>query len=264
MNRWTLRLLPLLFFATSLVCRAQPAPVPEGADDAGVYSHRTAGVESLAVLFIGNSLTYANNLPAIFEAFLISAGIEAAVEAIAYSNYGLEDHWASRKTRRAIDEGDWDVVVMQQGPSATEGRPSLLEYSKRFSEHIRAADAEPALYMVWPARSRSFDFDGVSDSYKAAAEAAGGILLPVGEAWRVAWKRDPQLALYGPDGFHPSVAGSYLAAAVMFRCLTSRDPRGLPAQLELRSKRRAPFSLRPELATRLQEAAAAGTSCSQP
>ncbi|MCH8125145.1 hypothetical protein IIC38_04175 [candidate division KSB1 bacterium] len=34
----------------------------------------------------------------------------------------------------------------------------------------RAVKAQTALYMVWPAASRFFDFDGVSDSYKTAAE----------------------------------------------------------------------------------------------
>ena len=95
----------------------------------------------------------------------------------------------------------------------------------------------------------------MAKSYRVAAEAADGILLPVGEAWRVAWKKDPRPALYGPDGFHPSVAGSYLAAAVMFQRLTGRDPRGLPARLELRSRRQRDLTLDPELAARLQEAA---------
>ena len=54
---------------------------------------------------------------------------------------------------------------MQQGPSATEGRPSLLEYAEFFADEIRAVGAEPALYMVWPSQARSFDFEGVSDSY---------------------------------------------------------------------------------------------------
>lgn len=32
----------------------------------------------------------------------------------------------------------------------------------------RAAGGVPALYMVWPAEARSFDFPGVSGSYLAA------------------------------------------------------------------------------------------------
>ena len=41
------------------------------------------------------------------------------------------------------------------------------------------------------------------------------LVLPVGEAWRSAWRIDPNIALYGPDGFHPSLMGTYLAALVV-------------------------------------------------
>src|SRR5581483_2484722 len=100
----------------------------------------------------------------------------------------------------------------------------------RFAAEARRAGARPALYMVWPSASMAEDFDGVSASYREAAEKVDGLLFPVGEAWRAAWRRDPKLALYGPDGFHPTVAGSYLAALVMYEQLYHRSPVGLPSR----------------------------------
>jgi hypothetical protein len=84
--------------------------------------------------------------------------------------------------------------------------------------------------MVWPSSSRRKDFDGVSESYTRAAALIDGVLFPMGEAWRAAWRRDPTLALFGPDGFHPSRLGSSLAALVIFNQLTGRLPpaRSLP------------------------------------
>jgi len=151
------------------------------------------------------------------------------IDVIAEPNFGLPDHWSNPYVHDRIADG-WDVVVMQQGPSATEGRPYLLEYSRRFAPEIRAAGAEPALFMVWPSLARFFDFDGVSDSYAAAADSVDGLLFPAGEAWRAAWAHDPDLALYGPDGFHPSPLGAYLAALVMFEQLSglSADVLGEP------------------------------------
>lgn len=182
---------------------------------------------SLRVLFIGNSLTAFNDLPGMLYSLLQVGGAEdVTIEAIARPNYGLEDHWGQQATHDAIAEG-WDVVVLQQGPSATEGRPSLLEYSEIFAAPIREAGAVPALYMVWPAEARSFDFPGVSDSYADAADRIGGLLFPAGEAWLAAWKIDPDLELYGPDRFHPSPLGTYLAALVMYEQLTGDDPRAL-------------------------------------
>ena len=180
--------------------------------------------KSLAILFVGNSLTYANDMPTMLERLLVESGYEARIEVLAYPNFGLQDHWPRRETRRAIRSGGWDYVVFQQGPSATEGRPSLLSYSKKFARLVRENGGEPALYMVWPSRMRFGDFDGVSESYRMAAESVSGVLLPVGAAWRAAWQLDSELALYGDDGFHPTRAGSLLAALVMFQRFTAIDP----------------------------------------
>ena len=124
--------------------------------------------------------------------------------------------------------------MLQQGPSALdESRRSLLDYVGRFAKEIRAAGARPAIYMVWPSSSRTSDFDDVSQSYRMAARQVDGLLFPVGEAWRVAWKRDSKLALYSTDGLHPTPAGSYLAALVMYGRLYGKSPVGLPGTLSL-------------------------------
>ena len=201
-------------------CGADPVGPDRGAD----------GV--LDVLFIGNSLTYYNNLPGMLEGlFALRDGGSINAQSVAYGGAGLPDHWEDGESRRQIAEGGWDVVVLQQGPSATEGRPYLLGYAELFAVEIRAVGAQPALYMVWPAEERFFDFDGVSDSYATAADLVDGLLFPAGEAWRAAWEVDPALELYDPDRFHPSLRGTYLAALVMYEQLSGKDPRELPAAI---------------------------------
>jgi len=223
------------------------------AASSGAAAQQQGRASPLRVLFIGNSLTAANDLPGMVRALVDSAKagpIEVGV--VAYPNFGLEDHWTTGEARPAIVQGHWDFVVLQQGPSATEGRPSLLEYGKRFAVEIRAHGATPAFHMVWPARARSFDFDGVSRSYQMAAEQVDGVLLPAGDAWRAAWESDSSLALYGPDGFHPSPAGTYLAALVVYAGLTDRSPVGLPSSITTRS---GAVHIEPEVAALLQAAA---------
>lgn len=185
---------------------------------------------ALNILFIGNSLTYTNNLPGMLSTLITTANAgPVEVASASYPDFGLMDHWSGAgDARAAIAVGGWDVVILQQGPSATEGRPSLLEYSALFAEEARKHGATPAIYMVWPARARFFDFDGVSESHRLAADAIDGLLFPVGEAWRAAWAVDSTLALYASDQFHPSVLGSYLAAVVMFEQLTGISPDQLP------------------------------------
>ena len=193
--------------------------------------------KALRVLFIGNSLTYSNDLPAVVEAFTKSTDQRPfRYKTIAFPDFSLEDHWNKKDARKAIARGEWDFVVMQQGPSASkEGRALLLEYARRFAEDIRKTGARPALYSVWPSASRMQDFNGVGESYRQAAADVDGLVFPVGEAWLTAWRANPSLGLYSADGFHPSSAGTYLAGLVIYGQLYNRSPVGLPFKLVLGS-----------------------------
>lgn len=184
--------------------------------------------EDLAILFIGNSLTYTNDLPEILRDLLESSeSSRIVVESIANPNYGLEDHWNRLSTVDRISSAPWDYVILQQGPSASEGRPSLLEYSKLFGERIKSAGATPAMYMVWPEEQRMSDFTRVRESYRAAADSIDGLFLPGGAAWQEYWTRLGDVDLYGPDNFHPSPEGSYLAAVVMWEQISGGDANDL-------------------------------------
>jgi hypothetical protein len=185
---------------------------------------------TLRILFIGNSLTAANDLPAIVESLgRAKSGQTAEATAVTANNFSLEDHWNQGNARTAIAKGGWSMVVLQQGPSALpESRVLLRDYVKRFAAEARKAGARTALYMVWPSKARTRDFDDVSESYTLAARDVDGILLPAGDAWREAWRRDPSLALYADDGFHPSPLGSYVAALTVWRGLSAQPALGLP------------------------------------
>ncbi len=212
--------------------------------------------KGLRILFIGNSLTYTNNLPKMLEKLFEMGNVKVdEIAMTAFPDYALEDHWnrgPDGPARKMLAEKKWDVVAMQQGPSGSEGRPSLIAYSKIFDELIKKAGGRSALYMVWPSKARFFDFDLVSESHQMAADGIKGLLFPAGEAWRAAWRRDSKLELYGGDGFHPSLLGTYLAALVMYEQLGKRDPRELPSEIPTSS---GTFKISDEVAKILQEAA---------
>ncbi|MDP9120165.1 MAG: hypothetical protein M3O15_02170 [Acidobacteriota bacterium] len=190
--------------------------------------------KELRVLFIGNSLTYANDLPHLVQALAKAAGEKLYIESITSGGVALDDHWNDGESLKTIARQAWDVVVLQQGPSSLpESREHLRKWTRQFAAPIRKAGARPALYMVWPDKGRMAYFDAVRESYSSAAEDVGGIFLPAGEVWRAAWRRDPQAPLYGLDDFHPSVAGSYAAALSIYGMLYRRAPQGLPARLKL-------------------------------
>jgi len=185
------------------------------------------------VLFIGNSLTYANDLPAMLSAVAAQAGKTLVTADVSEGGFALEDHFAAGRAQVEIAKG-YQLVILQQGPSAEKAsQVNLLQWATRFDPLIRNSGARPALYMVWPERARFSRFDDVRDSYSNAALAIDAMFIPGGEAWRESWRIDPALKFYGEDDFHPSTLGTYAVALSMFAEIFRQTPADLPATFSL-------------------------------
>jgi len=204
-----------LLFGTGIACGAPVEPA------------LTGGVR---VLFIGNSLTYVNDLPGTLSSMALSVGDTIRVATVAQPNFALIDHYqGGSNALGTIAEGGWKYVVLQQGPSTTTiNRDSLILTAQLFDTHIRRVGATPALYMVWPTIDRIAFFDAARVSYQMAATAVSGVFMPAGRAWVTAWETDPNLVLYSSDGLHSSPLGTYLAALVIYERITGHDARLLP------------------------------------
>lgn len=182
----------------------------------------------LTVLFIGNSLTASNDLPAMTRAAAAAAGRTISYAVSVVPGFSLEEHW-SAGAADLIGALRADVVVLQQGPSSLpESQQHLRQWATQLAVPIREAGGRPALLMVWPDASRLFAFDDVYASYRGAADAVDGIFIPAGDAWRAVWRRDPDAALYDADDFHPSRLGSLVAALTVYAVLFDADVRTLP------------------------------------
>jgi hypothetical protein len=207
------------------------------------------------ILFIGNSLTDANDLPGMVEGLAAAAGQQLPTAEVAFGGYSLADHLRQGDAARSIATGGWRVVVLQQGPSGQlDSRALLRKDTATFDARIRAVGARTALFSVWADSQGPSSFDEIRESYSLAAEDVGGIYLPVNEAWTTAWERQATLPLYSSDGFHPSDEGSYLAALVIVGVLAPTSPVGLPATFARPSGRQV--SIAAADASLLQDAAA--------
>lgn len=176
-------LVTTLLTSTAIGCGSTSAPVTTG---------------GIRVLFIGNSLTYLNDLPWTLSRLALAAGDTIHTSMVAVGNFALIDHYLGGSTAlETIREGRWDYVVLQQGPSSVPiNRDSLIIATRLFDAEIRRAGARTALYMVWPSRDRLSFFDAVRASYQAAADTVDGIFMPAGRAWQTAWESDANLPLY--------------------------------------------------------------------
>lgn len=209
--------LAVLSFSLGPACSARPLPVETFAEG------------EPRILFVGNSLTYVNDLPAMLANLARQQGRPLQVASVAFPDFALEDHWSEGTARRALERGKWEFVVLQQGPSSLpESRANLEQWSKEFAVLIKSAGATPVLYQVWPQAHRQADTPNSLLSYQNAAQVVRGVLAPVGAAWAISLARQPEIQLYATDGLHATRAGTYLAAITILARLTNLQPLALP------------------------------------
>lgn len=222
-----------------------------GATLLGSASQAGIGREAapLRVLFIGSSAMISNDLPARVAQFAKASGRELQYRSVLWPGFSLEDHWNFGAARATLASGEWDVVVMQDGPSVPPwgDQEHLRTWASRFADLAREADTRPALFTVWPDRQRRSLLPDVVASYRLAAQAAGAELFPAGEGWQAVWRCSPYMWLYSSDDIHPSRLGTYVAALVVYGALYDAP---------VRSRRLYPVGEKPRMSRLLQAAAA--------
>lgn len=250
MSRWSRLAASGLAAGLLVQCAAGTATTP----DTGPPTTAPPPSSGAAILFIGNSLTEANDLPRRVQDLSRDAGASTVVDAVLGAGFSLEDHLGTGQAASRIRSRPWTLVVMQQGPSTLpHSRALLIRDAGRLADQVRAAGGRPALLTVWPLPGQRQE--DVSASYAAAATATGALLLPAGDAWQEARARDRSLVMTVGDGFHPSPLGTYLAALTIHCALNGSLPPAPPLTVE---RQRAGVSLSEGQALILRRAACAG------
>ena len=188
------------------------------------------GNSERSLLFIGNSLTYVNDLPAMVARVAEAAHDTVRVAMVAGPNLAVIDHVnGSSDAVAQVGKGGWSFVVLQQGP--TPGgvcRDTLVLAAMRLAPRIREGGSRAALFLPWARRGFPQSLEGAGESATLAARAVGGVVAPIGIAWRDALRADPSAPLYGSDGYHPAPAGTLLSALTIYERLFGEDVRAIP------------------------------------
>lgn len=195
----------------------------------------SAQAQQTSVLFIGNSYTYVNDLPNTLRQLALSLGDTMTVASSAPGGYTLFQHSTYAPTLSAIASQPWDYVVMQEQSQlgalpldATDTEIGATQLVEAIEENWECT--YPVFYMTWGRQNGddlncpSFPFmctyngmqQGLRTNYIALGEYTDGHVSPVGAAWKVVRDTHPLINLYQPDGSHPSVEGTYLAACVFY------------------------------------------------
>jgi uncharacterized protein DUF4886 len=218
------------------VARSLLAPTLRG--DIALARGDSAG---LRVLFVGNSFTFENSLPALVHELAAADPGATPVYSVEYAAPG----WSLRQAAgddglaKLLQDVHWDVVVLQEKSwllslPEEQWRRSTYPFARDLYDKISAAGARPLLFMTWgyslgdrwhePHDTYAAMQRRLADGYSRLGLDLGAHVTPVGLAWSAALRRDAALDLWADDGQHPSLSGSYLAACVFYAALTGRDP----------------------------------------
>jgi lysophospholipase L1-like esterase len=201
----------------------------------------------LNVLFIGNSFTARNDLPGLIARLAAARGGRMEHRLISAGGASLRTHWNAGHATRAIRDGQYDAVVLQeQSTLPVKNATRMHENVRLFDEAIRAAGTKTVLYMTWARRHAPETQAAITDAYTAIGRELAATVVPAGTAWQHLRRRHDQPDLYDKDGSHPSPAGSYLAACVFLAALFRVSPVGIDDEAA---------GLSPEDRARLQSAA---------
>ena len=180
------------------------------------------------VLFIGNSFTARNNLPGLIAQLAAARGTRVEHRLISAGGASLRNHWNAGNARKAIDDGRYDYVVLQeQSTLPVKNAKRMHENIRLFDEAITAAGAKTILYMTWARQHAPQSQQAITDAYTSIGRELGATVVPAGLAWQRLLRKHDQPALHDKDGSHPTLAGSYLAACVFLAVLFEENPAGI-------------------------------------
>lgn len=205
-----------------------------------------SGDRTISVLFIGNSLTAANNLPG-----MVADIAKSHDHAMIYDSYTpggarLAQHASNPKVLQKIKEKSWDFVVFQEqsqypGFSKKQLSKDVFPYANRLAQAVRNANdrSNVVFYMTMARRNGDPDNKNVSSElltyegmqkrvnrcYIEMGKNNRALIAPVGEVWRIVREEKPNLNLYS-DNVHPNVTGTYLAACVFYATFFGETPVG--------------------------------------
>jgi hypothetical protein len=199
--------------------------------------------DSVSVLFIGNSYTYANNLPVMVEDLATSLGDVVYQSSHTQGGATLSTHAGNAATYTAIQSEPWDFVVLQaqsQEPSFPDNQvdAQTLPYAEQLADSVYANRfcSDVMMFMTWgrengdPQWAPISTYDGMQERLRSAymrmADSVQGSVSAVGSAWKYVRDNYPMINLYTTDGSHPNVAGSYLAACTFYASLFRKTPVG--------------------------------------
>lgn len=204
--------------------------------------------DTTKVLFIGNSFTSHNNLPALFSQLTQGSGKNVVIAShmpggvsVGDIAQGTSAHMNNPLVYSLIRSDDWDYLVLQdnQGRFCL-GYGQFPSSSLVIEGHIKIRDSllfyHPCAHMIWYtgfgfkdgylpyASTGTALIDTIYNNYQFLRDTAGQIIAPIGPAFKRIISGFPSINLWDTDDTHPSLYGSYLTANVLYTTIYKSSP----------------------------------------
>ena len=186
------------------------------------------------ILFIGNSITYFNDMPIIFRDMANNKGKNVSTDMYAPGGTGFVNHVDDNAVYDKFRSKIWDAVVLQPGSGESAGVSwpvnTTIQRGQKLVDSIRKYSpcAKIFLYQI-PYGVKSTDgttgdYDNyqttqtkIKDSITKLTDGLRLQMVPAGECARMHYTAQQDLLLHSTfNDIHPNLNGSYLVAAAMF------------------------------------------------
>lgn len=207
------------------------------------YTAVHAQNESRNILFVGNSITYFNDMPVLFKDIANNKGKNVTTQMHAVGGAGFADHAANAAVYNLFREKVWHAVVLQPGSGESAGATAsvnqtiqrgrmLIDSIKKYSPCAKVLLYEIP-YGVPSANNYATYFTvqtRIKDSLTKMADNLHVPFVPAGESARMHYTAQQDLLLHGTyNDIHPNLNGSYLVAATMFAAIFQEPVTGTTA-----------------------------------
>jgi hypothetical protein len=195
------------------------------------------------ILFIGNSYTYGGDIPWQVKNIAATSNPSANyhVEMVALGGMTLGQHLIETEALAKIQEGNWDVVVLQDHSGMSfhpEGVSRMEQAARTFANMAQQQGTEILYFAHWApvgqAGRKTEAIHTIDQAYERLAQDVGGHVARVGMLWQLADNAGLE-GLYSNDEHHSSLKGAYAAALAIVVALDDVDvntsiwaPEGVP------------------------------------
>ncbi len=185
---------------------------------------------SYKFLFIGNSATYVNDIPATLASLCEKKGVDIVQHQIVPGGSTLVQHSENPQVFAEIAKGYDAVFIQENGNSITSEaeRKKSLEACKKIGEAVNATGAKFCFYVRPPygkdlAGFKNFDQCKLFDEhFTPAAEEYNASCVYVNRAFAYAIK-NLSYNLWGDDNAHTNTHGAYLAVCTFYATLFGKS-----------------------------------------